>query len=311
MYLKNGCWVRLLLPEIERKNLRAVNLKTGSSNPHLRKAIQSFRARIAQYATRASLQFPLAALIFLAITPKAGAQTLAKPALSALPPSLSEPTIVIGFVGGRVHHDDPFHAEVQLAGQLQKEYPKGVEVQVFENRREEDAHQLILQTLDTDHDGNLSPQEKKRARIILYGHSWGACAVVMLAQQLEKDGVPVLLTVQIDSVARHGHEDDVVPANVERAVNFYQTRGKIHGIPEITAADSAHTQILGNYRFDYDTQPVTCVGYPWYAHIVFRAHTEIECDPRVWSQIASLIRNEISPSPQNLAATTAQSQGAH
>jgi hypothetical protein len=273
--------------------------------------IQDIRERSARCIVRGALMLTIAAGAILLFPSFSGAQTLTKTALAASSSAPSEPTIIIGFVGGRVHSNDPYHAEVQLADQLQKEYSKGIEVQVFENKREEDAHQLILRTLDTNHDGELSAQEKQRARIILYGHSWGACAVIMLAQQLERDRVPVLLTVQIDSVARHGHEDNVVPANVERAVNFYQPHGMIHGLPEITAADPARTQILGNYRFDYDTQPVACVGYPWYAHIVFRAHTEIECDPRVWSQIASLIRKEISPSPDNLSATTAPSQGAH
>lgn len=311
MYSQNSYWVHLLPAGIERKNLRAVKLQTGSSDFHLPKTIQNSPARRAQFAARSSLLFLFAALIFLATPGNASAQTLAKAALASTPPISSEPTIVIGFVGGRVHHDDSSHAEVQLAAELQKQYSKRVEVQVFENRREEDAHQLILLLLDTDHDGTLSAQEKQRARIILYGHSWGACAVVMLAQQLDSDGIPVLLTVQIDSVARHKHEDNIVPANVERAVNFYQPHGMIHGLPEIAAADPARTQILGNYRFDYDTQPIECAGYPWYAHIVFRAHTEIECDPRVWSQISSLIRDEISPSPENLAATTGPSQGAH
>lgn len=311
MYLQNGNWVRLLPAAIERKNLRAVKLRLSPAEVFLSPIIHEFCHRSAERKFRAFFVFAFAAASIFALAPNLTAQTLAKAALAATPPVASEPAIVIGFVGGRVHHDDPSHAEVQLAGQLQKEYSKNVDVQVFENRREEDAHQLILRALDTDHDGRLSAQEKKRARIILYGHSWGACAVVMLAQELDRDGVPVLLTVQVDSVARHGHEDNIVPANVERAVNFYQPSGMIHGLPEITAADPARTQILGNYRFDYDTQPVACVGYPWYAHIVFRAHTEIECDPRVWSQISSLIRSEIAPSPQNLAAANPPAIGAH
>jgi hypothetical protein len=211
------------------------------------------------------------------------------------------PTIVIGFVGGRVRHDEPHHIEVQLAERLREEYPNRVEAEVFENRRQEEAHSAILQALDRDHDGQLSSEEKRRARIILYGHSWGACAVVRLARELEQDGVPILLTVQIDSVSRHKIDDRIVPANVERAVNFYQPHGMVHGSPQIIAADPVRTEILGNYRYDYATNPVVCSGYPWYAHFVFRAHTEIECDPRVWSRIETLIRSEIFSPENNLA----------
>lgn len=304
MYSRNGCYVRLLPAGIERKKLRAVKLRTGPADSDFLDRVQNLYSRSLQRVRRVPFLLALAVFALPVFAPNARAQGIGEASLAATPSLPPEPTIIIGFVGGRVHHDDPYHAEVQLAGQLQEEYSKTADIQVFENKREEVAHQWILDVLDTNHDGKLSMQEKQRARIVLYGHSWGACAVVMLAQDLEKDGIPVLLTVQVDSVAKHKHEDNVVPANVERAVNFYQPRGKIHGIPEITAADPAHTQILGNYRFDYDTQQVSCVGYPWYAHIVFRNHVAIECDPRVWSQISSLIRSEISPSAPNLATTT-------
>lgn len=204
-----------------------------------------------------------------------------------------------------MRHDEPHHDEVQLAERLRDEYPGRLKVQVFENRREDEALSMILRALDTNRDGKLSEAEKESARIILYGHSWGGSAVVELARDLARQNVPVLLTVQIDSVAKIGQDDRVVPANVERAVNFYQPSGLIHGASKITAADPARTQILGNYRFDYDAKPIACHGYPWYDGLFYRAHTEIECDPRVWSRIESLIRSELSSAEASLATTEA------
>src|SRR5437588_13007082 len=106
-------------------------------------------------------------------------------------------SIVIGFVGGFVRHDNPHHGPVQLAQRIQLN-SKDAYVQVFENRRRREAYKTILHLLDTNHDGILSREEKNRARIVLFGHSWGGAAVVLLARELHRDGVPVVFTVQVD-----------------------------------------------------------------------------------------------------------------
>jgi hypothetical protein len=217
--------------------------------------------------------------------------------LHALPPSdaSSSQTIVIGFVGGIVRHDNKVHTEVQLAEKLSKEYPLGVHVEAFENRRREDARKTILSLLDANRDGKLSAEEKSRARVILYGHSWGASAVVELARELQRDGIPVLLTAQVDSISKMGINDELIPGNVERAINFYQPDGLLHGRAEIRAADPTHTTILGNYKFSYSQLPTECKAYPWYTRVFTKTHTAIECDPRVWSQVEGLIREELGP----------------
>jgi hypothetical protein len=212
--------------------------------------------------------------------------------------------IVIGFVGGFVKHDNAVHREVRLAEQLRKDYPAGTYVGVFENHRAEDARRQILKLLDTDHDGSLSPAEKRDARIIIYGHSWGASESVALSRALQRDGIPVLLTIQVDSVTKRGEDDEVIPDNVAQAINFYQPDGWIHGRAEIRAADPSHTQILGNFRFDYKTNPVDCTQYPCFARAFEKTHIEIESDPRVWNQVDALIRTKL-PSPIQTAIATA------
>jgi hypothetical protein len=91
--------------------------------------------------------------------------------------------IVIGFVGGFVSHDNLHHGPVQLAEQMRRTAPKDTYIQVFENRRRKKAHDAIVRVLDTNHDGVLSSEERARARIILFGHSWGASAAVLLARE--------------------------------------------------------------------------------------------------------------------------------
>jgi len=216
------------------------------------------------------------------------------PPVSLTPPP-RPPAIVVGFVGGVVKHDDPIRSEVKLAEHLRAEFPNGVFIETFENRRREKALHVILTQLSTDGSGVLSENERRQARIILYGHSWGASAMVELARELDRRGIPVLLTVQVDSVKRFGADDSVIPANVARAANFYQPNGMIHGRAEIRAADPAKTQILGNFRFSYKEKPIQCSEYPWHDRAFAKAHTEIDCDPAVWSRVEALIRQQISP----------------
>jgi hypothetical protein len=232
---------------------------------------------------------------FLFILLTCGPADLARPR-AAGGESSSPRAIVIGFVGGFIRHDNRIHGGVQIADRLRKDYPSGVNVQMFENHRGENAHQQILELLDTDHDGSLSADEKKDAHIIIYGHSWGGSETVALARALEKDGIPVVLTIQVDSVPKGGADDAEIPANVEQAANFYQSNGLIHGRREIYAADPARTQIIGNFQLDYDAHPVRCDRYPWFARLLERPHIEIECDPSVQERVESLIRSKL-PSP--------------
>jgi hypothetical protein len=212
---------------------------------------------------------------------------------SAADVSVPPQTIVIGFLGGFVRHDDAVHSEVQLAQRLRHEYPASVRVEAFENRRREDAHKLILSVLAADGSGKLTDEQKRAARVILYGHSWGANAVVALARDLQTDGIPVLLTVQVDSIAKNGQNDGIIPGNVAQAINFYQDKGWLHGQRQIRAADAARTQILGNFRMDYAANPVACPQYPWFDKIFMKSHIEIECDPSVWQRIETLIREQL------------------
>jgi hypothetical protein len=217
---------------------------------------------------------------------------------AGLPPaspdsSASPPVIVIGFVGGFVKHDDLVHSPVQLAARLHHDYPSGVYVEAFENRRREEAHERILHLLDTNHDGKLSAEEKQSARIIVYGMSWGGSESVTLARELQKDGIPVLLTIQVDSVSKISENDALIPANVAEAANFYQTGGLLHGRTQIHAVDGAHTRIIGNFRFDYQSNAIACPKYPWYDRWFAKSHTEIECDPVVWQRVESLIRSKL------------------
>lgn len=239
-------------------------------------------------------------LLLVGSAPLAGAadEPPAKTTALAAPLSMGAPpdSLVIGFMGGFVSRNASHHAEVKLIQTLREEYPSNVHFGMYENRRQREAYAMILEHLDRDHDGQLSAEEKSRAHILLFGHSWGASAVVALARRLNREGIPVALTVQVDSVAKPFHNDSVIPANVHQAVNFYQTHGWLHGRRKIVAADPSRTQILGNFLCDYTTEPSGFNDYPWLARHFMKGHIEIESDPEVWSQVRTLLQSQLPPS---------------
>ena len=203
------------------------------------------------------------------------------------------PLIVIGFMGGRVRSNNLVHREALLAKQLQNEYPNAMQVRMFANRDGRHAFDTVLQLLGHDKGGSLTDQQKSAARIVIFGHSWGASETVTLADRLNALKIPVLLTVQVDSVQKHGQNDGSIPPNVAEAVNFYQSEGLLRGRPAIIAEDPNQTKILGNYQTSYRKTPVPVTGFPWYARLFMRPHIEIENDPAVWNQVQALICSKV------------------
>ena len=214
-------------------------------------------------------------------------------ASSAVLPSsrTNPPNIVVGFLGGFVRHDEPHHPEVQLIQDLREEYPTEVYFGLFENRKVDVAYNTILKLL-----GTTEGDAVRRARIVLFGHSWGASAVVSLSRKLERAGIPVMLTIQIDSVAKPFQNDWLIPGNVLEAVNFYQTHGLIHGRRKIVPADPARTTILGNFRWEYKGEPAECYGFSRRGRLLSKGHTQIECDHKIWLQVKALLGRHL-PNP--------------
>lgn len=103
--------------------------------------------------------------------------------------------------------------------------------------------------------------------------------------------MPVLLTVQIDSV---GRGDEMIPANVRTAANFYQNTGKlIHGASNIRAEDPDRTAILFNRRIDYRNRHVQVPNLPWYKKAFRIDHVKMDNDPEVWHAVEQLILRTI------------------
>jgi hypothetical protein len=109
--------------------------------------------------------------------------------------------------------------------------------------------------------------------------------------------IPVALTIQIDTIAKPGHRASPISPNVASAINFYQTKGPLHGAPEIVAFDPARTAVLGNIQMTYENRPINCDNYSWYSRTLNKPHHEIENDFRVWDKVASLINSDLPGTP--------------
>jgi pimeloyl-ACP methyl ester carboxylesterase len=173
-------------------------------------------------------------VVVAAYAARVGSRTSA----ASLPSSqTTSPVIVMGFLGGFVPHDESHHPELQMIRFLRQEYPEQVYFSLFENSKVDKAYHAILNRLGADENGMLSDDEKRRTRILLFGHSWGASAVVALARKPEPKRIPVLLTAQVDSAAKPFQNDRMILSNVLEERNSYQTSGLMHGRSRIIPAD--------------------------------------------------------------------------
>jgi hypothetical protein len=154
------------------------------------------------------------------------------------------------------------------------------------------ARNLVTRALDWNRDGNLDIRERSGARIVLYGQSLGGDAAIHLARELNAMDVPVLLTVQVDSVGLH---DASIPPNVGAAANFYQHElFTIQGQRHIHADDPTRTNIVANLRFSYRNRKIDASAESWLRRTFGGAHARMELDPEVWRRVEGLILGAIT-----------------
>jgi hypothetical protein len=207
------------------------------------------------------------------------------------PSSAPSPPIVVGLLGGFERAHDPNRGVRKLVVRL-LETP-GIQAESFSNYRRRSATRYILRSLDRNRDGKLDREEKANARIVLYGQSLGGAQVVAIARDLDRRGIPVLLTVQIDSF---GLRDSRIPPNVKAAANYYQKEIlTFRGESEIRAVDPTKTKILANIRFHYPPfLPSYSRPESWARRKLGGAHAKLEADPVLWVGVEAMIRHAIA-----------------
>ena len=199
-------------------------------------------------------------------------------------------TLVLGFMGGRDSWDDDRQGVRKLALKLDS-LNLPIQVETVENEKRGLALQLVVAAFDVNQNGVLSKQEKEDVRLVVYGQSFGGAAVVKLARQLSRIDIPVLLTIQIDSV---GLNDGNIPPNVRTAANLYQSNGWfIRGQSGVRAEDPQQTEIVGNFQFNYNEKKIDTSDVHWFKKLFRVAHTKMGLDPDVWDKVEELIREEV------------------
>ncbi len=211
---------------------------------------------------------------------------------STLTPLEPDHILVLGIVGGIERWNDDSRGVPRLAAKLRTLNLPRVKVETVENHRLELAIALIMNAFDRDGDGRLSIAEAHSSQLILFGHSMGGAAVVALAGQLNRMGIPVQLTIQVDSF---GRSDGWIPPNVRRAVNFFQRDGLlVKGESTIAAMDERVTRIIGNFKFDYTDNPVDMSSQKFIRRLFNTPHDQMAADPRVWNRVENLIVSQFT-----------------
>ncbi|WP_419805070.1 hypothetical protein [Terriglobus sp.] len=230
---------------------------------------------------------------------------------SGKPGAIHPLRLIVGFMGGRVKPDNLLHKEAVIAQDLREPATENLHVLVFANHNGGTALRTILNLIDQDGDHRISQAERASVQIAIYGHSWGASETVTLARSLQAQGIPVALTVQVDSVQKHGEDDQDIPANVQEAVNLYQRDGLLRGRASIHAEDASRTTILVNQQYHYGARhTIDITRFPWFARTFMRQHIMIENDPEIWARVEGFLKTamqqqDAEPAPAAMAALTA------
>lgn len=184
--------------------------------------------------------------------------------------------LVLGFLGGRARWDAENRWVRKTALALRV---PGVRVETVENSKKNLAMRLIREAYDRNADGALDAAEARKVKLIVYGHSFGGAAVVDLAERLLEQNVPILLSVQTESV---GFRDGRIPANVARAANLYQRDGWfVRGERRIVAKEPASTRLLGNWRYGYEEKDIDLGDVGWLKQLFQTAHLKMGNDSEV------------------------------
>ena len=217
-------------------------------------------------------------------------------------PAPENSVLVVGFLGGFEHWDDPHRGVRKVAMAIRSLQLPNVYVETIGNHRRKLALKLIGAATN-------SAGQYRGPRIILYGQSLGGSAVLSTARDLQALGVRVELTVQVDSV---GLRDALVPANVLNAANLFE--GDLFGIggrKEIRAENPQSTRILENTRLTYLLRPFSTFNpddLSWGRRKFGGSHAKMEADEFVWAHVEDLILHSIRG---NLSNSLSASVEAH
>lgn len=156
--------------------------------------------------------------------------------------------IYLGFVGALEPAHNKRSGVVQIATSLQGDEFPDVCAKSFSPYVWGEGLEWLLSHFPS-HAGELRAGESSRApKVVLVGHSMGGWAMMSVARKLSSRGIPVELTIQIDSV---GFTDTTVPQNVKCAAIFH-ARDVLTPLTtkRLRVEDSSRTRLLPDVTVD-------------------------------------------------------------
>lgn len=177
--------------------------------------------------------------------------------------------LYVGFVGGLEPPNNKHSGVVQIRQLLQSNAYPDVCAKSFSPYAWNEGRAWLFQHFPAHHGPLTADEVRHSPKVILVGHSMGGWAIVSLARELRSHGIPVELTVQVDSV---GIADYTVPRNVKSAAIFHTNDVLVFMTTKhLRAEDPAHTKIIANVK-------VAGVG-----------HESITRDPRIRDLVLNTI----------------------
>jgi len=206
-------------------------------------------------------------------------------------PVASGSTLIVGFLGGGKRSGDENRPAIQLAERLRALEIPAVYVETTGHDRYTQALKLIEAATRRDAKGRCPVQGCSNVQLLLYGRGEGGATLLRLARELKTLGLPVALTVQVDTI---GRSDGVIPSNVARAANLYDAgAAATPGGTRIRAEDPAKTQILANLLFSSDGKWVD-IPEGVSPSLPSRARSaQFDSDPQVWNRVQDYILVEM------------------
>ncbi|HKM89766.1 MAG TPA: hypothetical protein VJX29_04050 [Candidatus Acidoferrales bacterium] len=233
---------------------------------------------------------PLAMVIYSILAVAAPAAAQHRTEFTTPTPVTSGSTLILGFLGGGKRSGDENRPAIQLAERLRALEIPAVYIETTGHDRYTQALKLIEAATRRDAKGRCPVQGCSKVQLLLYGRGEGGATVLRLARELKILGLPVALTVQVDTA---GRSDGVIPSNVARAANLYDAGAATAGAMRIHAEDPAKTQILANLLFSDDAKWVdlpegVSPGPPRRAR-----SAQFDSDPQIWNRVEDYILDEM------------------
>ncbi len=158
--------------------------------------------------------------------------------------------VVVGYTGGLETATTSASGIVWIRDRLRSLNVPDLCVHTFSAYNWTHGYRWVRSEFGAENDAGLTPDVIRNGpKVVIYGHSFGGWATVSLARRLERAGIPIEMTVQMDSI---GITDKTLPPNVRESANFYERNTRVlHARGTIHAQDPSRTRILENIHLPH------------------------------------------------------------